>query len=106
MHLSRKARRELLLILFFVCLFSYAYLLTYGSGGFIALGRTRGQLEQLELENRQLHEINRQKAEQLERIKTDPQELERILREKLDYARPDDVIIVLPDQQPRPDHHR
>ena len=97
MHLSRKARRELLLILFFVCLFSYAYLLTYGSGGFIELDRARSVLEQLELENQQLHEINRHKAQQLKRIKNDPEELERILREKLDYARPGDVIITLPD---------
>ena len=100
MHLSRKARRELLLILFFVCLFSSAYLLTYGSGGFIELDRARSELEQLELENQQLHEINRHKAQQLERIKNDPEELERILREKLDYARPGDVIITLPDNEP------
>ena len=100
MHLSRKARRELLLILFFVCLFSYAYLLTYGSGGFIELDRARSELKQLELENQQLHEINRHKAQQLERIKNDPEELERILREKLDYARPGDVIITLPDNEP------
>ena len=100
MNLSRKARRELLLIVFFVCLFSYAYLLTYSSGGFIELDRTRLELEQLELENRQLHEMNRHKAQQLERMKSDPEELERILREKLDYARPGDVIITLPDHQP------
>ena len=100
MNLSRKARRELLLILFFVCLFSYGYLLTYGSGGFIELDRTRSKLVQLELENQRLHEVNRQKARQLERIKSDPEELERILREKLDYARPGDVIITLPDNQP------
>ena len=99
MNLSRKARRELLLIVFVACLFSYAYLLTYGSGGFIEVNRTRSQLEQLELENRQLHEINRRKAQQLERIKSDPEELERILREKLDYARPGDVIITF-DQVP------
>ena len=100
MHLSRKARRELLLILFFVCLFSYAYLLTYGSGGFIELDRAHSVLKQLELKNQQLHEINRRKAQQLERIKNDPEELERILREKLDYARPGDVIITLPDNEP------
>ena len=100
MHLSRKARRELLLILFFVCLFSYAYLLTYGSGGFIELDRTHSKLVQLELENQRLHEVNRQKAQQLERIKSDPEELERILREKLDYARPGDVIITFPDHEP------
>ncbi len=100
MNLSRKARRELLLILFFVCLFSYAYLLTYSSGGFMELDRTRSELAQLELENQQLREINRQKAQQLERIKSDPEELERILREKLDYARPGDVIITLPNHQP------
>ena len=100
MNLSRKARRELLLILFFVCLFSYAYLLTYGSGGFIELDRARSVLKQLELKNQQLHEINRRKAQQLERIKNDPEELERILREKLDYARPGDVIITLPDNEP------
>ena len=100
MHLSRKARRELLLIIFFVCLSSYAYLLTYSSGGFFALDRTRDELEQLELENQQLHEMNRQKAQQLERMTSDPEELERILREKLDYARPGDVIITFPDTQP------
>ncbi len=100
MHFSRKARRELLLIIFFVCLFSYAYLLTYSSGGFIELDRTRIELGQLELENQQLREINRQKAQQIERMKSDPAELERILREKLDYARPGDVIITLPDNQP------
>ncbi len=100
MNLSRKARREILFILFFVCLFSSAYLLTYGSGGFVELDRTRSELNQLELENQQLREINRHKAQQLERIKSDPEELERILREKLDYARPGDVIITLPENQP------
>ncbi len=99
MLLSRKARRELLLIIFFVCLSSYAYLLTYSSGGFIELDRTRIELEQLELKNQQLHEMNRHKADQLERMKSDPEELERVIREKLDYARPFDVIIKLPDNE-------
>lgn len=98
--MSRKANRELLLIIFFVCLCSYAYLLTYSSGGFIELDRTRSELEQLELENQQLHEMNRHQAQQLEKLKSDPEELERIVREKLDYARPFDVIIKL-DSRPR-----
>ncbi len=100
MNLSRKARREILLILFFVCLFSSAYLLTFGLGGFIQLNRIRGELRQLEVENQQLHKLNIQKASELERIKDNPYDLERILREKLDYARPGDVIITLPDNSP------
>lgn len=100
MNLSRKARREILLILFFVCLFSYAYLLTFGLGGFIQLNRVRGELRQLELENRQLHELNTRKLWEVEQIKNNPDNLEKILREKLGYARPGDVIITLPNNEP------
>lgn len=100
MNFSRKARREILLILFFACLFSYAYLLTFGLGGFIQLNRVRGELQQLELENRQLHELNTRKAWEVEQIKNNPSTLEKILREKLGYARPGDVIITLPDNEP------
>jgi len=97
MNLSRKARREILLILFGCCLLSSAYLLIFGLGGFVLLNQVRDELEKLEIENQELHKMNTQSAWELEKLKKDPKKLERVLREKLDYARPGDVIITLPE---------
>ena len=99
MNLSRKARREVLLILSFVGVFALAYLLTFGPGGFLHLQAVRERFDNLSIENRRLNEDLQRQQDEIERIKTDEDELERVTREKLDYARPGEVIITLPAGQ-------
>ena len=96
MNLSRKARREVLLILSFGGVFALAYLLTFGAGGFLHLHDVRERFDDLSLENRRLHEELQGQQRAVEKIKNDEDELERVTREKLDYARPGEVIITLP----------
>lgn len=99
MNLSRKARREVLLILSFVGVFALAYLLTFGPGGFIHLQTVREKFDGLSIENRRINEELQRQQSETEKIKTDEDELERVAREKLDYARPGEVIITLPTTQ-------
>ena len=99
MNLSRKARREVLLILSFMGVFALAYLLIFGPGGFIHLQTVQENFEDLSIQNRRLNENLQRQQSEIEMINTDEDELERVTREKLDYARPGEVIITLPATQ-------
>lgn len=98
MNLSPKARREVLLILSFGGVFALAYLLTFGAGGFLHLHDVRERFDDLRLENSRLREELQRQRREVETIKNDKEALERVTREKLDYARPGEVIITLPSQ--------
>ncbi len=68
-------------------------------GGFSLLRLVVQGLEKLQLENQALRQERNEILENIRLIKTDPAELERIARERYQWARPGDVIL----QPPRSD---
>ena len=52
--------------------------------------------QQKRAEDRALQQENQQMRQQVQRLQSDPEEIEREAREKLHYAKPGDVIVSLP----------
>ena len=58
---------------------------------------SQSELKQLQLENARLRKAHQELRDQLERIKNNPSEDERIAREKNTLARPGDIIVNIPE---------
>ena len=97
MSLSRKARYELFWILLFIGCLPLMLTLLLGDGGFVQLRKYRSQLKELQLQNVRLREEYHSFLQRIERLRTDPYEIERIAREQYNFARPGDIIVNLPD---------
>ncbi len=97
MKFSRKAKRELSWILLFTSCLALVYILTFGNGGFVQLRKYRTELQGLQMENLDLHHRHQEYLEKINRVKADPAEVERIARERYNFARPGDIIVNLQD---------
>jgi len=77
----------------------------HGQHGLSVWQQKRAEDHALQREIQQLQQENGQMRQQVERLKSDPEAIEREAREKLHYAKPDEKIYILP-QKPRqnPDH--
>jgi cell division protein FtsB len=67
-----------------------------GSHGFLAMRRSQKELEQLRGEIEKLQQENRELADHVEALRTDPKTIERIAREEMGLARPGEMIFKLP----------
>ena len=72
----------------------------FGAHGLLAMRRTQKEIERLREEITQVNAENRELAEQVEALKTDPQLIERIAREEMGLARPGELIFKLPAAVP------
>lgn len=97
MQFSPKAKRELSWIFFFSSCLALMYVLIFGDGGFIQLRKYQAQLNDLQLENLRLRKTYLEYLEKIEKMNTDPGEIERIARERYNFARPGDIIVNLPE---------
>jgi cell division protein FtsB len=97
MKFSRKAKRESSWILLFTICLALVYILTFGDGGFVQLRQYRAELQGLQMENLNLRQRHREYLERISRLKADPSEVERIARERYNFARPGDIIVNLQD---------
>ncbi len=68
----------------------------FGAHGFLELRRTQKEIEKLRQEIAQVNAENRELAEQVQALKTDPRIIERIAREEMGLARPGELIYKLP----------
>jgi cell division protein FtsB len=73
----------------------------FGAHGFLAMRRTRKEIDRLRQEIRQVNEENRALAEQVKALKSDPRIIERIAREEMGLARPGELIFKLPAPAPK-----
>lgn len=96
MRFSRKAKRELSWILLSLSCLILTYNLVFGEGGLAQLRQYRLELETIRNDNLRLRQQHHQYIENIHRIKTDPYEVERIARERYNFARPGDIIVNLP----------
>ena len=97
MKFSRKAKRELSWILLFTSCLALLYILTFGDGGFVQLRQYQKELRGLQLENLILQKKYRESLEKINRLKADPSEVERVARDRYNFARPGDIIVNLQD---------
>ena len=68
----------------------------FGQHGFLAMRRTQREIARVKQDLEKLTEENRQLAEQVKALKSDPQLIEKIARDELGLARPGEVIIKIP----------
>lgn len=97
MRFSQKAKNEICWIALFLCGLPFIYMLVYGDGGYLQLRRHREDLQELQLQNLRLREQQREFMDRIERLKSDPYEIERLARERYHFARPGDIIINVPE---------
>jgi cell division protein FtsB len=74
----------------------------YGSHGLSIWQQKRAQDHALQLEIQRLEQENFERERQIDRLKSDPDAIEREAREKLHYAKPGEVIYTLPDNPKDP----
>lgn len=98
MRISRKAKRELSLILLFFGSLSLMYALIFGKGGYLQLRESQAELREVQLENLRLREKHHLYLQRINQLRNDPTEIERIARERYNLARPGDIIVNLPDE--------
>ena len=68
----------------------------HGQHGLSVWHQERSEDHALQREIQELQQENSQMRQQVERLKTDPEAIEREAREKLHYAKPGEVIYALP----------
>ncbi len=67
-----------------------------GQNGLNSWHQKRAEDQQLQLEIKQLQDENARLRQHVDRLKSDPDAIEHEAREKLHYAKPNEVIVALP----------
>jgi cell division protein FtsB len=98
LSLLQKHARSLL-ALFVIVLFVHN---VFGAHGFLAMRRTRQDIERVKKDIDRLNAENTQLEDEVKALKTDPHMIEKIARDDLGLARPGEVIIKIP-QPPQPE---
>jgi cell division protein FtsB len=70
----------------------------YGTHGLSIWQQKRAEDRALQKEIQRLQQENAEMERQIDRLKSDPDAIEREAREKLHYAKPGEVIYALPDK--------
>ncbi len=73
-----------------------AYHVVFGANGMVAWEHKRAEYRQLQQQIEDLQKQNQQLAEHIKALKSDPEAIEKEAREQLRYARPGEVIYVMP----------
>jgi cell division protein FtsB len=68
-----------------------------GKNGLTVWHKKRAEDQQLQKEINQLQQENAQLREHVEQLRSDPDAIEHEAREKLHYAKPNEVIVAIPD---------
>ena len=70
----------------------------FGQHGFLAMRRTEKEMAKVKQDLARLNGENRELADEVKALKSDPQLIEKIARDELGLARPGEVIIRIPQQ--------
>ncbi len=68
----------------------------FGPHGFIVMHRTQNEITQLTAQIHQLNEQNQLLSDEVNALQTDPRLIERIAREDMGLAKPDEFIFKMP----------
>jgi cell division protein FtsB len=70
----------------------------FGEHGYLALRRQRREYEALQVEIQKLQDENARLEKEIKGLKSDPDAIEKLAREKMRLARPGEYIYVLPEK--------
>src|SRR5215470_15559409 len=83
-----------------ICVFGLLLHDIFGAHGYLAMRRTKQDIERVAGEIARLNKENAELAEEVKSLKSDPRKIESIARDELGLAKPGEVIIKIPrDQQ-------
>ncbi len=74
----------------------------FGPNGMIVYQRKRSEYHKLQQDIHSLQQENQRYSEQIKALKSDPKAIERAAREELRYARPGEVVYVVPTPSHQP----
>ena len=86
-----------------LCVFALFIHDIFGTHGFLAMRRTKLEIERVQKDINRLAKENAELSDEVKSLKTDPHKIESIARDELGLAKPGDVIIKVPQspQQPK-----
>jgi cell division protein FtsB len=76
-----------------------AFHVIFGQNGMVVYQKKKAEYRGLEKEVIQLQQDNKLLSDQIKALKTDPKAIEREAREQLRYARPGEVVYLMPGQK-------
>ncbi len=97
MGISRKAKKDLFLGIVILTVIGFSFYMILGHGGYMKLREARTELSRLQAENTRLRQSQKAMMERINKLKTDPHEIERIAREHYQLAKPGDIIVNTPE---------
>jgi cell division protein FtsL len=85
-----------------LCVFALFIHDIFGTHGFLAMRRTKLEIERVQKDVNRLAKENAELSDEVKSLKTDPHKIESIARDELGLAKPGDVIIKVPQSQQQP----
>ena len=82
-----------------LCVFALFLHDIFGAHGFVALRRTKMEIESVQSDINRLNKENLELSDEVKSLKTDPHKIESIARDELGLAKPNEVIIKIPESQ-------
>jgi len=82
-----------------ICVFGLFLHDIFGTHGYLAMRRTKQDIERVQGEIARLKQENAELSEEVKALKTDPHKIESIARDELGLAKPGEVIIKIPKDQ-------
>ncbi len=78
-----------------------AYHVVFGQNGWVAYHQKKVEYQKLQGDVQQMQAENDRLSQQIKSLKTDPKAIEKEAREQLRYAKPGEVIYVMPAPKPQ-----
>ena len=82
-----------------LCVFTLFLHDIFGAHGYLALRRTKLDIERVQSDINRLNKENLELSDEVKSLKTDPHKIESIARDELGLAKPNEVIIKIPQSQ-------
>ncbi len=95
----RRAKRYLWIAVCSLALLSLAVHEIAGENGYLVRRQRRLQMQALDEEVQRLQKDNRRLTQKIQLLRSDPQTIEELAREKLRLARPGEVVVTLPPEE-------
>jgi cell division protein FtsB len=83
-----------------VCVLALLVHNIFGPHGFLAMRRTRVEIERVQKDIDRLNKENERLSQEVKDLKTDPHTIEKIAREDFGFVRQGEVVIKIPQEQP------
>ena len=70
-----------------------------GTNGWIAYRQKKAEYERLQQQTKQMEQENQRLDQEIKDLQTDPKAIEKEAREQLRYAKPGEVIVLMPEKK-------